>query len=642
MPFDRKRPTFRPSFDRLEARDTPAIISSQHPLAPPLLTTSDVKSLLSRAAVATASNDAIVAVVDRGGNILGVFVEGGVSPAITGNHDNLVFAIDGAVAEARTGALFANDTAPLTSRTIQFISQTTITQREVESNPDLQSAASPLQGPGFVAPIGIGGHFPPGVQYTPQVDLFGIEHSNRDSYLDPGPDGVKGTGDDIPLTDRFEINPAFVPAGQSINAPLSYGEVTLTAAQQRNPAVDHYQSRGIGTLPGGVPLYKYGTLVGGIGVFFPGTTGYADAENSSLGSNFDPTKPDRSLEAEFIAVAAAGGSSAAGVPVGAIGGVPAIPGFDIPGARIDLAGITLDVIGPGGTQGPTNLVSYAFAHLGVGKGTLTGTFEPVTPGGAMFVAGQQVPTGWLVTPHAGGGISAATVLQVITNGINTANATRAQIRFPQNLTTRMVFAVTDKAGNVLGLYRMPDATTFSIDVAVAKARNTAYYNDPTQLQAVDQLPGVPAGTSFTNRTFRYLADPRFPEGIDGQFGPFSSLNDAGINPLTGMNIGAPRPLSSYNSILLYDSFHVGTNFHDPNNRNHQNGIIFFPGSGGIYNGSTLIGGFGVSGDGVDQDDFVTTGGLAGRDAPTALRVDAFLFNLVRLPFRKDPRNPTRI
>ena len=93
----------------------------------------------------------------------------------------------------------------------------------------------------------------------------------------------------------------------------------------------------------------------------------------------------------------------------------------------------------------------------------------------------------------------------------------------------MVFAVTDKTGDVLGLYRMPDATFFSIDVAVAKARNVAYYADPTQLQPQDRS-GVPAGTAFTNRTFRYLALPRFPEGIDGNPpGPFSILNDGGTN-----------------------------------------------------------------------------------------------------------------
>ena len=93
----------------------------------------------------------------------------------------------------------------------------------------------------------------------------------------------------------------------------------------------------------------------------------------------------------------------------------------------------------------------------------------------------------------------------------------------------MVLTVTDRNGEVLGQFRMPDSTIFSIDVAVAKARNTAYYADPNLLQPADQLPGIPAGTAFSNRTFRYLAEPRFPEGIEGATpGPFSILNDGGV------------------------------------------------------------------------------------------------------------------
>jgi len=37
----------------------------------------------------------------------------------------------------------------------------------------------------------------------------------------------------------------------------------------------------------------------------------------------------------------------------------------------------------------------------------------------------------------------------------------------------MVIAVGDVDGKILALYRMPDATFFSVDVAVAKARNVA-------------------------------------------------------------------------------------------------------------------------------------------------------------------------
>ncbi|MDB5390690.1 MAG: uncharacterized protein JWM11_6336, partial [Planctomycetaceae bacterium] len=120
----------------------------------PQLSTGDVQTLLQRASEATPSNDAIIAVVDRQGNILGVRTESGVPITDT---NTLVFAIDGAVAEARTAAFFSSDQGPLTSRTVQFISQSTITQREVESNPSITDMTSTVAGPGFVAPIGLGG-----------------------------------------------------------------------------------------------------------------------------------------------------------------------------------------------------------------------------------------------------------------------------------------------------------------------------------------------------------------------------------------------------------------------------------------------------------------------------------------------------
>ena len=66
--------------------------------------------------------------------------------------------------------------------------------------------------------------------------------------------------------------------------------------------------RGIATLPGGVPLYKNGKLVGGIGVFFPGTTGFATEENSPLNTPllFDGKKPDYAQIGEYMALVAAG------------------------------------------------------------------------------------------------------------------------------------------------------------------------------------------------------------------------------------------------------------------------------------------------------------------------------------------------
>jgi uncharacterized protein GlcG (DUF336 family) len=624
------------NFDPVRDRDlrcnvTPPDLSDFLGLTPSpnvTITSAEVGQLLQRAAAATASDDAIVAVVDRGGRVLGVRVEGNVSPSITGNVGNLVFAIDGALAEARTGAFFGNNQAPLTSRTIQFISQTTITQREVESNPSIADPNSTLRGPGFVAPIGIHGHFPPEIPFTPQVDLFQIEGTNRDTTVNPYTGAV--------LTDRFNINPAFIPAriplNQRLAAPDSYGFITGTEPNA--------QPRGIGTLPGGIPIVKNGVVVGGIGVFFPGKTGFADEENSALQSNFDPSKPDRSLEAEYVAFAALGGSSGAGFPIGTLGGVAPLPGFDLPFGRIDLVGITLPLFGPGGLQGPENLVRFG-QTLGIGNPG-SGVNEPVDPNPAITLKdGTPVPEGFLVEPHDGVGITAAQVRQIIEQGVAQAQQTRAAIRLPLDSLTRMVFAVTDKTGEVLGLFRMPDATVFSIDVAVAKARNVAYYADPTALQPIDQTPGVPPGVAFTNRTFRYLALPRFPEGQDGYPpGPFSILNDGGTDLNTGLNAGPPLPASAFQSVQGHDAFNPQTNFHDPFNPNNQNGIVFFPGSSPLYVNGGLVGGFGVSGDGVDQDDVVTFAGKQGFDVPDGvLRADQEFVRNVRLPYQKFNRQP---
>ncbi|HWE36305.1 MAG TPA: heme-binding protein [Isosphaeraceae bacterium] len=628
------------------------------------LTPEEVQALLDRAAAATAANNAIVAVVDRGGNILGVRVEGGVSPQITGNTANLVFAIDGAVSLARTGAFFANNTAPLTSRTVNNLSQTTMTQREVQSNPDIMDPNSTLRGPGFVAPIGLKGHFPPRVNFTPQVDLFNIEASNRDSIVTPGTNHVRGTAGAVRLPSRFNVPLQYIPPNvqaDPINPPESYGFVS--------GLLPNAQARGIATLPGGIPLYKSATpggpesLVGGIGVFFPGTTGFATEENSKLNDfGYNPKKPDLSLLAEFIAVAAAGGSRGFNAPLsGPLGNAPALPNFNIPAGRIDLVGVSLDIVGPHGLNGPSNLLNYA-RQFGIGKGNaLSGVNMPLTPGAAPTVptlpvtttpnfqntaAGLPVQEGWLVAPHASadGTITAQDVIQMVSQGVTQANHTRAAIRLPLDNTTRMTFAVSDTQGNLLGLYRMPDSTFFSIDVAVAKSRNVAYYANPAQLQPIDQLPGIPKGTAFSARSFRYLAEPRFPEGIDGYPpGPFSILNDGGVNLSNGANQGPPLPASAFQSVQGFDVFNAQTNFHDPFNPANQDGIIFFPGGVPLYktiNGkSTLVGGLGVSGDGVDQDDVITAAAAAGFTPPAPIRVDFYKFRGVRIPYQKFNRQP---
>ena len=205
---------------------------------------------------------------------------------------------------------------------------------------------------------------------------------------------------------------------------------------------------------------------------------------------------------------------------------------------------------------------------------------------------------------------------IIDTPISIANNERAVIRLPDGSPARFVLAVADLNGDLLALYRMPDATIFSADVAVAKARNVIYFSSA----AVDpqDMPGVPSGTAVTNRTISFGAQPFFPPGIDA-------------NP--------PGP---FFNLFLFDVAHPCTNGHQPPNQ-FQNGIVFFPGSTPLYKNGVIVGGFGVSGDGVDQDDFDTFS--ASRVfLPTGPRADQIDLPApggnVRLPYFKCPRNPT--
>ena len=192
-----------------------------------------------------------------------------------------------------------------------------------------------------------------------------------------------------------------------------------------------------------------------------------------------------------------------------------------------------------------------------------------------------------------GGLSSSDVASIVSSAVATANQTRAVIRLPIGSRAKMMIAVSDLDGNLLAVYRMPDATIFSIDVAVAKARNVIYFSNggvlpgvyaTSQPGAID-LPGIPQGTAVTNRTVGFGAQPEFPPGIDGSAdGPFFNL-------------------------YLNDTANACTQGSQPQNPN-QNGIVFFPGSLPLYRNGVLIGGLGVSGDGVDQDDFVTAAGAA--------------------------------
>jgi hypothetical protein len=61
----------------------------------------------------------------------------------------------------------------------------------------------------------------------------------------------------------------------------------------------------------------------------------------------------------------------------------------------------------------------------------------------------------------------------------------------------------------------------------------------------------------------------------------------------------------------------------------------------VYKNGILVGGLGISGDGVEQDDVVSNGGGQGFLPPEAIRADRVSISGVRLPFLKFNRNPFR-
>ena len=239
-----------------------------------------------------------------------------------------------------------------------------------------------------------------------------------------------------------------------------------------------------------------------------------------------------------------------------------------------------------------------------------------------------------------------------------------------------VFFSTDSAGSFLentpdaAYIRITDATQVNpddfrvVDIGSYVTQLRDFLDDPNALS--------PAGTNFafSDRAGGNLSRPFFPDGIDGnEAGPLSKPEGEWSVFSTGLQLDL-----SYNAILSNVALLTGTAGSprgcvgqvgvDEFLRNAAgaaparpaeqavtdlrlaNGLQIFPGSVPIYRGSTLIGGIGVSGDGVDQDDMVAFLGLARagevvnvNNAPLELRADNLEPQGIRLRYIQCPQAP---
>jgi len=380
--------------------------------------------------------------------------------------------------------------------------------------------------------------------------------------------------------------------------------------------------------PGGIPVYKNGAAVGGVGIEGDGL--YTVDRN--------PMDTDQPFE-ETIAVAASRGYES---PVLIRGDNILVEGIRLPFANV---------------ENPPVVATIPFGSL---PGTVTAPilsapasdFIPATLNGVSGQSSVRFPT------VAGVGITAVEAQQILGSAAQMANITRAGIRQPIGSNARVSIALVDVNGAVLGIFHQLDAPVFGLDVSVQKARTSMFFarsdagakltaagfGSYVSRASADGL-SLTGGIAFSDRAVGFLHRPLFPDGInETAAGPFSSL----IADWSPFNVGLQLDLIK--TALTSPPMVCRTAAREKRKMlppcpctdipEIPNGIQIFAGGVPIYRGSTLIGAVGVSGDGIDQDDFIAAAGANSFAPPAEIRSDRTFVRGVRLPFLKFPARPT--
>lgn len=593
------------------------------------LSVAQVQQIIAQAvAEAQAQNTpATIAVVDRVGNVLGVFKMTGARDFVTiTSNRGVVGGLEGltivpselaAIAKAVTGAFLTSEGNAFTTRTANQIVQE---------------------------------HFNPGEIGQPSGPLFGVQFSQL-------------ACSDLNL--RQPENP--------------------NAGPKRSPL-------GLSADPGGLPLVINGAPVGGIGIAADDTYG------------LDPilTDFDRDVD-ELIAIA---GTFNFAAPVDRRANRITVEGKVFRYADVDSSDLATN---PDNAPGFASLTGTAGDLLPVPayfdgtirEGTAFGQPESGIradnkdfPGLDAFVLVDDTDTERF-RPRAGtDGANALTqneVQTLLTEALKIANRARAQIRRPLSTPARVSISVVDTNGQILGIARTRDAPIFGLDVSLQKARTAAFFSgdyaggDLRSAADVAYLngDGTPSGEvivigdyvsaaqaflasdtalddgafAFADRSGGNLSRPFFPDGVPGTMnGPFSKPFDR----WSPFSVGLQLDLD-FNALATHLVFYLGAigvfGENPPVTEDVAknctgldrlaNGIQIFPGSVPIYRGSTLVGGIGVSGDGVDQDDMISFLGLhnAGEllgtinNAPPEMRADQLTPQGTRLRFVQCPQAP---
>jgi len=553
------------------------------------LSASEVGTIIARAAAQANAQGtpATIAVVDRVGNVLGVFAMPGAQATAdisdAPNGDNIdaqgltVPASVAAIAKALTGAYLSSSGNAFSSRTASMIVQQ---------------------------------HFPPapstaGLESGP---LFGVQFSQ------------------LPCSDLA------TRAADGMIGP------------QRSPL-------GLAADPGGFPLYKNGVVVGGVGVISDGAYG------------FDPNVLDTDNDAdERIALAGTVGFEA---PDSIRANRVFVDGTSLRysdatySSLADVAGASFATTA-GGLVAVKDYFGGAVLRAGVPYGSEASGVRASTAGefsnrDAFVLSNGAGTNRYPVRAGTDGAITKDEARVILEEAFAVMSRARAQIRQPLDSRAQVSISLVDTRGEVLGIVRSPDAPIFGIDVSLQKARTANFFSAPfaaSELTAaggevaqfVQRLrtflgdPNALTGAfAFADRSGGNLSRPYFPDGEVGQpNGPLSRPIDQ-FNPFsTGLQSALvvgnlAQHLGYLTGALANDTPRFCTPLPEvtPSHTRITNGIQIFPGSVPVFRGNVLVGGLGVSGDGIDQDDMISFLGLNNAairvggigNAPKAMRAD---------------------
>jgi uncharacterized protein GlcG (DUF336 family) len=475
------------------------------------------------------------------------------------------------------------------------------------------------------------------------------------------------------IQEHFNVGEANTPSGPLFGVQFSqlacsdFVAASPTGVPNAGP---HRSPLGLAADPGGFPLYKNGTVVGGVGVIADGLY--------SLDKDIETA--DANVDDEAIAFAA---SYLYAAPVDRRADQLTVNGVTLRFSDVDESnlvatpGVASTIATFSGSGALISVLGYADGQIHAGtaftdplSGVRADTGDYAAQGGYVFVDASNVPryaaAGGQDGPQA---LNASEVKTILNAALGVANQARAQIRLPLGLTAQVNISVVDTLGNILGLVRTRDAPMFGADVSIQKARTAAFLSSSNAAPVLQALPpaqylqtdasgypqlnggtvalvgsgialadyvtaarsfvGIPTlfadgAVAFSNRAVGDLARPYYPDGIEGApNGPLSKPISAWSIFSTGLQLDL-----SVNAILQHVLYSAGAGVPDvspgcigvqfPSNlafvastagAHLANGLQIFAGSVPIYRGNTLVGSIGVSGDGTQQDDMIAFLGL---------------------------------